>query len=339
MDGRGFRNRATLDRYDVVTLGDSFTEGFYVSDDQSWPMVLSEYSGLSVYNLGMSGTGPLMYLLALEKFGRKLSPKIAICMLTEISDFKAAPDKAGMGRFKAVLADDRPVTHRDEFKTHKTSFAKKLEAYLLQSPLKISFNNLCRRDLSGIHLRGKTEGLDILSWVPVQIPLDARAKYYSFSPNRLIDFYKSKEEFQSSPGWKTAAYALKEMQRICREAGIRFVAAYAPNKIHVVLPLIEHRLSHDKLLAFAALKADQALPTPQRFSENLFKRLDQQEAVVSEFCKKNAIEFVSTTSQLREKVGQGEQLYFTYDSHWTPPGHRAVAEAIYRKVFVEENKK
>ena len=38
VDKRGFRNKTDLEKYDVVALGDSFTEGSHVSDDQAWPI-------------------------------------------------------------------------------------------------------------------------------------------------------------------------------------------------------------------------------------------------------------------------------------------------------------
>ena len=39
-DKRGFRNPSNAQRYDVVTLGDSFTEGSRVSDEHPWPVKL-----------------------------------------------------------------------------------------------------------------------------------------------------------------------------------------------------------------------------------------------------------------------------------------------------------
>jgi hypothetical protein len=333
MDIRGFRNTTALDSYDIVALGDSFTEGYYVSDDHPWPVVLSKRSGMSVCNLGMSGTGPLMYLLALKKFGLARTPRAVICMLTEISDFKTAIDNTGLKRFEAAMADDRVVRNRKDFITHKTSTASRMKAYYHRSPLIISFNNLCKRDLARRHLHSDIKGLDTLSWMPLQVPAGPNGKYYHFTPNRLLDLYRSEDAFTASGGWKTAAYAISAMQQLCRQAGIRLILAYAPSKIHVVLPLVKDRLPPDKVMAFAALKSDRRLPDAERFMATLIRRIEVQETVLSEFCRSKAIPFVSTTKALREKVGRGEQLYFTYDSHWTPPGHRVVADEIYRRVF------
>ena len=120
------------------------------------------------------------------------------------------------------------------------------------------------------------------------------------------------------------------MKRICREANIRLIVAYAPDKIHVVLPLVRPDLPPDKVRAFAALKTSKKLPPAAQFLDILFRGLEVQEAVVSDFCEENSIEFISTTQELRKRVSRGQQMYFTYDTHWTPHGHRAVAEVIYR---------
>ena len=44
-DWRGFRNPDDLDRYDMVTLGDSFAEGSRVSDEESWVERVEERLG------------------------------------------------------------------------------------------------------------------------------------------------------------------------------------------------------------------------------------------------------------------------------------------------------
>ncbi|MHC4271869.1 MAG: SGNH/GDSL hydrolase family protein, partial [Planctomycetota bacterium] len=90
VDKRGFRNTTNLEIYDVVTLGDSFTEGSHVSDEHAWPVVFSNKSNLKVYNLGMSGGSPLTYLDTLEKYGLTLSPKTVICSIYEGNDFRGS---------------------------------------------------------------------------------------------------------------------------------------------------------------------------------------------------------------------------------------------------------
>ena len=47
-----------------------------------------------------------------------------------------------------------------------------------------------------------------------------------------------------------------------------------------------------------------------------------------QFCRQEAIEFISLTEILRQQMLAGRQAYFTYDQHWSPEGHRIVAEYL-----------
>lgn len=89
-DRRGFRNQTETEQYEVVVLGDSFAEGSRVSDEHAWPAQLPEISGLSVYNLGMSGYDPIHYLASLREYGLALGPRYVLCMLYEGNDFRSA---------------------------------------------------------------------------------------------------------------------------------------------------------------------------------------------------------------------------------------------------------
>jgi lysophospholipase L1-like esterase len=88
IDAFGFRNPAVPVQADVVALGDSHTYGYNVPEDQSWPTQLSGYSGLSVYNMGMGGYGPLQYL-ALTPRALALHPKhlvVAVLLVNDLAD-------------------------------------------------------------------------------------------------------------------------------------------------------------------------------------------------------------------------------------------------------------
>jgi len=60
--------------------------------------------------------------------------------------------------------------------------------------------------------------------------------------------------------------------------------------------------------------------------------LEVKESVLAEFCRTEGIEFVSLTARLREGLAQGRPLYYTYDQHWTPEGHEAVAQTVLQAV-------
>ena len=76
-DARGYRSRKVLSEAQVVTLGDSLTYGAHVSSDAAWPQVLSQELSRPVYNMALSGTGPLQTVETL-RLALQLHPKMII---------------------------------------------------------------------------------------------------------------------------------------------------------------------------------------------------------------------------------------------------------------------
>lgn len=65
-DARGYRNEQSMSRADVVALGDSQTYGTGADPQDSWPNVLSELTGLAVYNMGFGGYSPAHSYMQLD---------------------------------------------------------------------------------------------------------------------------------------------------------------------------------------------------------------------------------------------------------------------------------
>ena len=74
-DRNGFRNAKTLETAEVVVIGDSYVEGYLMSDEHLLTTHLSKLQGMSVANLGHSGYGPQQELAVLRRFGLPLKPK------------------------------------------------------------------------------------------------------------------------------------------------------------------------------------------------------------------------------------------------------------------------
>jgi hypothetical protein len=82
-----------------------------------------------------------------------------------------------------------------------------------------------------------------------------------------------------------------------------------------------------------ALKASN-LPPADKLMDTVMARLDVKESEVKKFCQQESIEFVSLTRPLSQNIALGQQLYLTYDDHWTPIGHKVVANTISH--YIEE---
>ncbi len=317
-DKRGFRNKTDLPAYDVVTIGDSFTEGSHVSDDQPWPAVLSRMNGLSVYNLGMSGGNPVSYLEALKRFGLGLQPRTIFCMFCEGNDFRAT-------NFAAAKIKDES--------SRGWSLRKIFRSSPLRSAILKCFINylgpIGRYCFAGKDASSPENPLYPVAWLPLTIPNGPAGKHYAFDLKSLLDHYRaaSSAELVKSKGWQATFEKIREIKKLCAENGIRLIVAYAPDKPHVLPPLVKDRISAQQLSAFMALKEKNLAPTDELI-DTLLSRLDTQETTMKEFCQQESIEFVSLTEPLRQSIIQGTQAYFTYDQHWTPLGHEIVAQVI-----------
>ena len=272
-------------------------------------------------NLGMAGSHPERYMETLKKFGIALSPDIALCVLYEGNDF------------------------RDSNYEREDTIICKISDYFKVSPLRIAIRNFLinklsssknkvAEDVSLSNNNAESEKEDsnsvsagALSWLPVPVPPGPDAKYYTFTVKNLCAHFVEKESFLHTKGCKQTLVNLRLIKKMCSENHIHLIIVYAPDKSHVLMPLICDNISDEALKKFMALK-EKKLPPVNKLKETVLARLDNEEQVFKEFCEKESIEFVSLTVPLRNDAAVGQQVYFTYDDHWTPIGHEVVANTI-----------
>jgi hypothetical protein len=85
-DEQGFRNAQGLHDWEVVVVGDSFTELGSVTSEDLFTSRLGKMLGLRVKNLGVSDTGTLTQTVYLEKYGVSASTKDAMIVFFEGND-------------------------------------------------------------------------------------------------------------------------------------------------------------------------------------------------------------------------------------------------------------
>lgn len=87
-DEHGFRNPSgiwNLDRFDIAAVGDSYTQGACVSSDRNFVAIIQKRYPATL-NLGMSGTGPLLQLAALQEYLPRFSPRVVLWFFFEEND-------------------------------------------------------------------------------------------------------------------------------------------------------------------------------------------------------------------------------------------------------------
>ncbi|MBU1052387.1 MAG: hypothetical protein KKC46_00980 [Proteobacteria bacterium] len=332
VDNLGFRNKSVPDSSEVVALGDSFTEGSGVSDDQAWPVLYAAKSGHTLYNLGMSGGSPSNYVEICRKWGVEKHPRIVVCMFYEGNDFRGSGELVDRAykyssfryRFKTYVKTSPVVIAVKLFFMQKFTIGK---GHIGSQFVKAAADLHTADQQEHTKAPAKFIQQQFHSWLPVAVPPD-RDTYYHFNVKRLLCHYTDMDNLAASGGWKTIRKAIDALNQMCKEHGIRLVILYAPDKPHVIMPLLKERLTDDEIYKFISLKKNTSLSAAQ-VRQKLYANLDNCENLVASYCSKKGIEFLSTTATLREALDQGVQVYYTYDQHWTSEGHSLVADLLW----------
>lgn len=85
-DRWGYRNTIDFEQADIALIGDSYVEGWYVSDEQTTARYLQTHLGRPVVNLGVAGYGTLQEFLVLKQDAVRFRPKVVIWFFFEGND-------------------------------------------------------------------------------------------------------------------------------------------------------------------------------------------------------------------------------------------------------------
>ena len=103
-DQNGFRNNKDLEKATVVLLGDSFVEGYKVTQEEIVSNHLRQLIDVEVSNLGQGDFGPEHELAVLHQIGLDLKPSVVVWFFFEGNDLYDLDNMslsiAGMFRFK-----------------------------------------------------------------------------------------------------------------------------------------------------------------------------------------------------------------------------------------------
>jgi hypothetical protein len=313
-DERGLRNIKARDRADVILLGDSFTEGSRVDDDDTWASRIERGSGLSVYNLANSGDDPQKYLAKFELFGIDMGAQTVIVTLYEGNDFR------------------RREKLRDSVEDY--SFGEAVSNYLRFAPVRVRYERLLRNVLGPVRANAPVEDRGALAWLPFEWRASGASSWYFVKPKSIAQLFTEADAFAASQGWRTAREAVDAVISAAARKGARVIVVYAPTKARVMFPLVVEAVDADAVLRYLQLLGER-LPhalDDVRDGAQMKAALERYEGgmerVVGDYFRSRGIAFVSLTEALRDAARRGIQTYFTYDQHWTPEGHRIVAAEL-----------
>ena len=212
-DSQGFRNAADLARADIALVGDSYVEGWTLSDDETVSAAVATRTRAAVANLGTAGYGSLQELQVLERYAVPLGPKFVGWFFFEGNDLD--DDQNFENAMTTRSGADPPVRAASE------PLSRRWRAFVDRSFARNALLELRRLTDTIVPNAVNTYG-----WF--RDASGAQHKMYFY------DFYATREitEFERARLQVTAA-TLRAAADDCRRRGIAFVVYYVPIKFRV----------------------------------------------------------------------------------------------------------
>jgi lysophospholipase L1-like esterase len=299
----------------ILAVGDSFTEGWGVEEQQAYPKVLESHflNGVDVWNLGVVGYSTDQELQQLRHAIPELHPDVVVLGFYEndIADNTRAKS-LWYPRYRkplfALQGEQLVLTNAKELgqqktaeQRHQASINHRLSNVLMESAAFRLIRFSIAKALYSIHSEPGDENLELTAW-------------------QRNNSYRRAETTEMNEAWSLTDRLLGEINLLCQQNGSKFVVVYIPRAIEVVPGILQ--LEQKKL----------GINEP----ESAFD-LAQPEHRLQEMAQRNGIHFVPMADRFRQ--ASPERLYLTpiiQDGHLSPAGQFFVAENL-AEALVQES--
>jgi hypothetical protein len=335
-DSQGFRNPSVPERCDILTIGDSFTYGFAATPENSWPRQLERLTRRPTYNMSCGGYGFCEYEVLLER-GLSLKPRRVIVGLTIGTDmaetYRSAyregthcPAQRFQSHDSALLETLRQTEEARPFSdisavvqaSDDTSSGLR-RCVSTYSSLYALLRVVRSAAVAGEYLSPLREGdppqdsFEICSRRPARLVYDDNPKLRTvfFDP----EFLRSRidpDDVRIQEGKRISEEILLSMRTLVEQANARFLV--------VILPT--------KSIVYSELMSTATPAPPQAFSR--YNEAEQRlTRSIEEFLDAHNIDYVNSTSALRERLARNEPTHpESDDGHPNKNGYAAIAGAI-----------
>lgn len=319
-DARGYRNPESLERADVVALGDSQTWGVNAARSEAWPSVLAELTGKRVYNMGRGGYGIVQYRHQLGE-ALSLEPRTVIVALYLGNDVYDAYALAyGLPAHEALRHPDPAVRQQiagSPYPDLKRMFFERLAYQRSGSrPAQwLSQNTAVGRLVAKLTRTPADAGAD-RAWAA-----DHPADGFVYQHGGISTVFHSSYRLAAVD---TSLPKVREGLRITREVLVdlagRVDAAPGAEFLVLLLPTKER--------IFARAVASAGIPTPHSYIRGV-----SEEAKISfglmALMREHGIRYLDLLPVFEQAVARGEAIFpSNADGHFTALGYRRLAEAV-----------
>ncbi len=206
-DENGFRNAPQIHQADIVFIGDSFTEGPSVPEEDTFVQQVGKKVKRSVANLGRGFYGPQQELIILRRYGLGYDPRVVVWQLFEGNDLSDA-------------------TRFAEWRKNPVRTESLAQQYFWHSLI--------------THWLDRTLPKDVVTLRKIQDTDGTTGKVY-------LDYSYLPDEPEHEPlGFAETKSAIEAGYRLCESRGIKLVVVFVPIKVRVLSPYVVFNDQQDK---------------------------------------------------------------------------------------------
>lgn len=308
--GREYAYEREENTFRILVLGDSFTAALQVPEEETFPKLLEAQlrqrypqTKFEVINAGTVGYGTDNQLAYFTHEGYKYQPDLVLLAFFTGNDITdnmwQALYELEDGRLIPV-APTRDTGTAVQSRTLEEAFIKKTRQFLYTSSRLYSVSIELITFSAIQKIPAFVDVLVSLGVVELTRPVVNHGNFYGFRG-------------LSDQAWLKTEALILQLNREVEAQGGQLVIAVLPDESDV-----DQNRRAEILEAYAHLTRSESINGPPPAIQ------------LGQFLQQNNILQVQLLTALQNYQQEvGESLYFRYDGHWTPAGHRAAGRAIY----------
>ncbi len=324
LNNEGFRDynhdkMNAQDKFRIVTLGDSFTWGHGVNNDQIFMKVLEKINpNIETINMGGSGGDPPTSLKGYMTRGINYEHNVVLLGFYIGNDIVAyypknddSPPQWGFdseGKFALIGKVKSPeevnrIRRESEERyspTKKRNFKKRISYWLVRHFQLYTFIDNSRDYCSNV-LKGSVLYTRILKYFGIE-----NKGAYGF-----LDYCREKDPEDVEYGWKLLTETLKTMKDYAKQMNAKLYVVFIPHDVQTSQELYER--------------------TARKYGYNTLEfDLEKPNRKLAALCDKLGIGCLDLLPLMKEETSKGNRFYFKRDGHWNANGQRFAAKEIYK---------
>ena len=324
-DKWGFRNRGVPETVDIVAVGDSHTYGNTAKMVESWPFVLGQLTGRSVYNMSLGGYGPNQYFYLSNTKAFTLKPRMIIWGLYMGDDFEGAYSMTyGLDHWaylRALPAQKVDPNVWEEEPFSGPSWHKQIRLWLSRHSVLyqlVFHTSLGGRIKGDVQIRNAAE---LYPGLATSLIIPEKNISEAFRPVGILKGLDL-ENPSIREGMRITFELMKEMNETCRQNHVQFMVVVIPTKEMVFSEYLDHNSKIPLDDVIDNLLVNERVALQQTFT----------------FLTDSNIPYVDPLPALKKSVSQGLYASSAGDMHPNKNGYRVIAEAV-SEVLKQESEK